>query len=186
MADAAKKPAFTVGQVLYRQKAARHYSYEGDVTVVSVGRKWVAVKAVLGGFEGRFDLESMFEDNKGFGSTTGRYWLSKDECEAARAVNRAWDGLTSRFRDAIRLSKPANIGLAEIAQIEAILEGRPIPSQGLPLETAKDLIDAATDLLSEVHAHLDANDDDDMQQAYDALKSVVGKAEKAMKGECRE
>lgn len=182
MANPAKKPAFTVGQVLYREPldARHHRAYEGEVTVASVGRKWINVTATLGGFVARFDALTLFEDNHGIGATPARYWLSKEECGEARATRRAWAGLKARFSDSIRPGVPANIGLAEIAQIEAILEGRPVPSQGLPLETATTLIDAATDLLSEVHAHLDANDDDDMQDAYEALAEAVSASEKAL------
>ncbi len=176
---------FTVGQTLYREKTARHSWYEGEVTVVTVGRKWVSVKAPTSSFVARFDATTMREDNGGTGISSGQYWLSKADCDAERAAYRAWDGFTSRFRDSFRRGRPAHIGLAEIAQIEAILDGKPAPAAAgaLSKEIASKLVASATDLMSEVHAHLDGNDDDDMQEAYDALGDVLEEAEKALKGE---
>lgn len=116
---------FTVGQILYREKLSRHGGFEGEVEVIAVGRKWIAVNAPGSHFGGRFDAETMYEDNRGIGAPGGLYWLSKAHYEQARAVDAAWSKLRERFDDSLRVRarRPEHLGLAEIAQINAIMDG---------------------------------------------------------------
>lgn len=139
----AAKPRFTVGQTVYRQKISKHSNFEGDVEIVAVGRKWITVKAPGSYFEARFDAETMWEDNKGFGTAGARYWLSKADCDHEMAIRAAWENLRARFDDSIRIRarRPEHVGLAEMALITAILDGKAAMD-----EIGKALLDAEDSL----------------------------------------
>jgi hypothetical protein len=95
---------FEVGQKLWYVHSDR-YSRLGDpadrgaeVTVTTVGRKWVGIDGHLSIRGSRFNMRTMWVD-RGRYSSPGRVYLSREEYRRQYAVNLEWSWLKRAIPD---------------------------------------------------------------------------------------
>lgn len=105
---------FYVGQVLwYVPFKGYGRGSPGEVTVKSVGRKWVTLSD-----NDRFDANTMLVDGRGY-SSPGRLWLSKEEQEAHADLHNAWRAMRKHF-DGLSYA-PEGVTLNDIQQARKLL-----------------------------------------------------------------
>lgn len=81
----------TVGQKLYWVPFDGHHHQEGEVTVLSVGRRWAKLSN-----QSRIEIETLRGD-AGHYAVPGRCWLSKQDYMQATRAEAAWTALWKQF-----------------------------------------------------------------------------------------
>lgn len=112
------KHTFEVGQVLVYKPADSRYPAK-EVTVVSVGRRWVTLHP-----EGRFDRDTLLVDNGVGYAARGRIWLSWADLETE---SRRLELQSRLFQLATGLHRP-EYSLEQLEKVISILEGKPSDS----------------------------------------------------------
>lgn len=120
MGKAATAARFKVGdRVWYQSRTDAQYGREPSAyQVLAVGRKWVTFGTGSRFERGRFDVETLMVDGKGY--TESPIILSIERWRESREAGRAW----SRFCDAVRdttLRVPDGATPATVAQAAALL-----------------------------------------------------------------
>lgn len=100
-------------QTLYFVGSGAFHKRQGDVTVVSVGRKWATIS---GPYNGRIDIETLQADSAGYASP-GRCYPSKQAWLDAEAPQRAWRQLVN----SLPMGRPESVSLADIHQAAKLL-----------------------------------------------------------------
>lgn len=103
-----------VGQKLYWVGGHNYNkSGTGEVTVVTVGRKWANLSNRY-----RIDIQTLFGDGGQYNSP-GRCYLSREEYESKARLEKSWDTLHRAIRD--RWSVPAGVTEETIHKVMDLL-----------------------------------------------------------------
>jgi len=99
----------TVGQKLwFVPNRGQYYHKEHEVTVVTIGRKWVTVNGDI-----RFAIaDKRMEIDAGNYPSPGRCYLSREDYENEQSIGKAWNELSNR----IRYSAPDGVTVEKIAE----------------------------------------------------------------------
>jgi len=114
---------YEVGQRLWWERIARWGECDQEIEITKVGRKWLTVWTVGEHSHefGRLNAETL--SLKMNSTPPGRVWISREECETRRALERAWRSL----REAIGYLPTRTATVEGVHKAAAIL--------GLTLET---------------------------------------------------